>query len=109
MDHLKAGHDSPAFKWYRPFCFYHLKAGPDFFLTSLDRFGINKIFFMTLFFIKRSKLVTIRNPDMTSGFRMIRLSNGRDWHKVQSESQTVSGFRMGTVYGWRLALSKYCI
>jgi hypothetical protein len=27
---------------------YRLKAGPDFFLTSLDRFVMNKIFCMTL-------------------------------------------------------------
>jgi hypothetical protein len=28
---------------------------------------------------------------------MVWLSNGRDWHKIESESQTVFGFRMGTV------------
>ncbi len=28
------------------------------FLTSLNRFAINKIFFITLFFIKRSRLAT---------------------------------------------------
>jgi hypothetical protein len=29
-----------------------------YFLTSLNRFGMNKIFFMALFFIKRSRLAT---------------------------------------------------
>jgi hypothetical protein len=29
--------------------FYHLKAGPDFFPTSLDRFVMNKILFMTVY------------------------------------------------------------
>jgi hypothetical protein len=28
-----------------------------------DGFGMNKIFFMTLFFIKQSRLASIRNPD----------------------------------------------
>jgi hypothetical protein len=56
---------------WRPFCFYHLKAGSDIFLTSLDRFVMNKIFFMTFLFIKRSRLATIRNPDF-----WVRLSNG---------------------------------
>ncbi len=37
----------------------HSKSGPDIFLTSLDRFGIKNILFMTLFFIKRSRLATI--------------------------------------------------
>jgi hypothetical protein len=68
----------------------HLKAG----LTSLDRFGMNKIFFMTLFFIKGSRLATIRNPEF-----WVRLSNARDRHKIESESRTVSGFRMHTVLG----------
>jgi hypothetical protein len=35
-------------KW-PPFCFYHLKAGPDI-LASLDRFGKTNILFMALFF-----------------------------------------------------------
>jgi hypothetical protein len=28
---------------------------------------------------------------------MVRISNGRDWHTIESESRTVSGFRMCTV------------
>jgi hypothetical protein len=41
------------------------------FLTSLVHFVMNKIFFMTLFFIKRSRLATIRIPD-----KKVRFSNG---------------------------------
>jgi hypothetical protein len=63
---------------------------------SLDRFGMNKIFLWLFFFIKQSRLVTIRNPDFFSGFRMVGISNGRDWHKNEFESRTVSGFRMYT-------------
>jgi hypothetical protein len=43
-----------------------------FFIASLDRFAMNKIFFMTLFFIKRSRLA-IQNPDTNVWF-----SNGPD-------------------------------
>jgi hypothetical protein len=43
------------------------------FLTSLDRFGIKNILFMTLFFLKRSMLATIRNPD-----KKVRFSNGKN-------------------------------
>ncbi len=61
--------DCPDFEWRltgRIFC-------PDFGFASLDRFGMNKIFFMTLFFIKQSRLVdhsktrwpTIWKPDWT--------------------------------------------
>ncbi len=39
--------------------------------ASQDRFVMNKIFFMTLFFIKRFRLATIRNPDFC-----FRVSNG---------------------------------
>jgi hypothetical protein len=75
----------PAFKWF--------DSRTEVFLTSsLDRFGMNKIFFMALFFIKRSRLA-IRNPDFFSWFQMVRLSNDRDWHKIESESW------MGTVFG----------
>jgi hypothetical protein len=78
------------FVWFlngRP-SFYHSKAGPDIFPAKLDRFGMNKIFLLTLFFIKRSRLVL--------GL-FFWLSNGRDWHKNEFENRTVSGFRMGTV------------
>jgi hypothetical protein len=43
-----------------------------FFIASLDRFVMNKIFFMTLFLIKRSRLAN-RNPDTN-----VRFSNGPD-------------------------------
>jgi hypothetical protein len=39
--------------------------------ASLDRFGIKNILFMTLFFIKRSRLgPTIRKPDLCPGFEL---------------------------------------
>ena len=48
-----------------------------YFLARLDRFGMNKIFFMTLFFIKRSRLVS---PDFKwSGLDIfVRFSNGKN-------------------------------
>jgi hypothetical protein len=42
-----------------------------YFRTSLDCYGIKNILFMTLFFLKQSKLATIRNPDTFVG-----ISNG---------------------------------
>ena len=47
------------------------------FSAGLDRFGMNKIFFMTLFFIKRSRLVS---PDFKwSGLDLfVRISNGKN-------------------------------
>jgi hypothetical protein len=33
-----------------------------------------------------------------SGFQMVRISNGRDWHKIQSEYRQRFGIRMPTVY-----------
>ena len=42
------------------------------FLASLDRFGMNKIFFMTLFFIKRSRLAPFETLTQKSGFRMVK-------------------------------------
>jgi hypothetical protein len=56
---------------------------------SLDRFGVKNILFMNLFFIKQSRLATIRN--------MVRISNVRDWHKIESGNRPQSGFRMFTV------------
>ena len=51
----------PVFEWSD-----NLKTGPDIFLSSLDRFGLNKIFVITM---KWSRLgLTIRNPDYLSGF-----------------------------------------
>jgi hypothetical protein len=52
---------------------FRMAAGPDIFITSLDCFVMNKIFFMTLFFIKRSRLVTIQNP-----YKKVRFSNGKN-------------------------------
>jgi hypothetical protein len=49
----------------------HSKSGRNIFLTSLDRFGIKNILFITLFFIKRSRLATIENRTEMSGFRMV--------------------------------------
>jgi hypothetical protein len=50
---LQSGFQMVKTKWppnWRPFCFYHLKAGLDI-LASLDRFGTKKnILFMALFF-----------------------------------------------------------
>jgi hypothetical protein len=43
-----------------------------FSLASLGHFSIKNILFMTLFFIKWSRLSpTIRNPDYLSGFQMV--------------------------------------
>jgi hypothetical protein len=71
----------------------HSKAGPDIF-SSLDHFGMNKIFFITK---KRSRLVsTIWKPDK---------SESRTW--VESESRTMSGFRMYTVDTWKLEKSSF--
>jgi hypothetical protein len=70
----------------------HLKSGPDIF-TSLDRFGMNKIFFITT---KLSRLVsTIPNPDEFES-RMRVESETR--MRVESETQTRFGFWMSTVY-----------
>jgi hypothetical protein len=53
-----------------PFCFYHLKTGHSCPVASLDCFGMKKIFFMTLFFIKQSRLVpTIQKPDNSPVFK----------------------------------------
>jgi hypothetical protein len=38
--------------------------------TSLDRFGMNKIIFMTLFIIKRFSLLPFQNRTYLSGFQM---------------------------------------
>jgi hypothetical protein len=49
---LRSGFQMVKTKWppnWRPFCFYHLKAGPDI-LSSLDLFGIKKYLFAALFF-----------------------------------------------------------
>jgi hypothetical protein len=74
---LRSGFQMVKTKWppnwrpfWRPFCFYHLKAGPDI-LASLDRFDMKNILFVALFFIKQSRLATIRNPDF-----FVRVSNG---------------------------------
>jgi hypothetical protein len=63
VDHSKSGQKSPVFRQKSPvfkckkmaaimaaILFSHWKTGPDI-LASLDRFVMNKIFFMALFFI----------------------------------------------------------
>jgi hypothetical protein len=57
----------------------HSKSGPDMFLNSLDRFSIKNILFMTLFFIKRSRLATIWKLDWN-----VRFSNGFGGHFVST-------------------------
>jgi hypothetical protein len=52
--------------------FDYLKTGPNI-LASLDRFGTKNILFVTLFFLKWSRLATIQNPD-----KKVRFSNGPD-------------------------------
>jgi hypothetical protein len=42
-----------------------------------------------------------------SGFRMVRLLNDRDWHKIESESRTRFGFRMPTVPDIWIQTSEY--
>jgi hypothetical protein len=72
----------PVFKW-----FDHLKTGPKFFLTS-----------SLVFIIKQSRLVpTIWKPDYLSRFQMVRFSDARDWHKIQSESRPRFGILWVTV------------
>jgi hypothetical protein len=60
--------------------------------TSVDRFGMNKIFVLL---IKRSRLA---NRTRMSGFQMVRYSNAQDWHKIQSEYQPQFGIRWVTVF-----------
>jgi hypothetical protein len=54
---------------------------------------MNKIFFMTLFFIKRSRL----DLGLFPGFQMVRHSNARDRPKSTIRKPEWSGFRRGTV------------
>jgi hypothetical protein len=63
------------------------------FLTSLDRFGTKKIFFMTLY----SKMVYASNRTFLSGFQMVWISNVQDWHKIESEYRPRFGIRWPTV------------
>jgi hypothetical protein len=71
-DKTKTVFEWSAILFWPPFCFSLSKTGPDI-SASLDRFVMNKIFFMTLFFffIKQSRLATIRNPD-----KSIQISSG---------------------------------
>ncbi len=68
----------------RPSCFW-----PP---SSLDRFVMNKIFFMT----------GLGSPfeiwTQMSGFQMVRISNGRYWHKIEFDKTGQSGIRMPTVF-----------
>ena len=70
----------------------HSKTGPNI-SASLDRFGIKNILFITLFFIKWSRLETIQNPD-----KKVRFSDAWFWHKIKSENQPKFSFRMLTVH-----------
>jgi hypothetical protein len=80
----------PVFEWFGGH--FASDSHTEGFLTaSLDRFGINKIFVLL---IKRSRLEVKK---LRSGYRMVRLSNDRDWHKIESESRTRFCFRRGTV------------
>ena len=92
-ENFRSGFQMVKTKW-RPFCFYHSKSGPDTFLTSLDRFGMSKILFMALI----NKTVYASNRTQMSGFQMVRISNGRDRHKIQSENRPRFGIRMLTVH-----------
>ncbi len=64
-----------------------------FLTASLDRFGIKNILFMPLI----NKTVYASNRTRMSGFQMVRISNGRDRHKIQSENRPRFGIRMPTV------------
>jgi hypothetical protein len=66
----KTGHICPVFEWS----------------TSLDRFIIKEIFFTTIFFIKWSRLVTIRYQDW-----FVRISNGSDHLLTQPVFLHLSG------------------
>jgi hypothetical protein len=65
--------DRPAFEWsflghfLGPAFGYHLKSGPFFFPASLDRFGIKNILFITLFFIKWSRLILEHDVRVSNG------------------------------------------
>jgi hypothetical protein len=80
-------------KW-PPFCFLPFENLTRHFLSSLDRIGMNKIFFYDHLLIKRSRLA---NRTRMSSFRMVRYSNARDWHKIQSEYRQRLGIRWVTV------------
>jgi hypothetical protein len=54
-NHSKTRLFCPVFEWSAIFLAFESRTG--FFPASLDSFVTNKIFFMTLFFIKRSRLV----------------------------------------------------
>ncbi len=64
-----------------------------YFLTSLDRFGMNKILFMALI----NKTVYASNRTRMSGFQSVRYSNARDRHKMQFEYRRRFGIQMLTV------------
>jgi hypothetical protein len=70
-----------------------------FLTSSLDRCEIKNILFITLFFLKWSRLATgLFCPVFEwSSFRMVQLSNGRDWHKIELDKTGQSGFWMLTV------------
>ncbi len=65
-----------------------------FLTASLDRFGIKKYFIYDSFLYKT---VYTSNRTQMSGFRSVRISNGRDWHKIQSEYRPRFGIRWPTV------------
>jgi hypothetical protein len=58
---------------------------------------MNKIFFMTLFFIKRSSFGPFETRTFVSGFQMVQHSNARDRSKMTIRIPNGSGFRMLTV------------
>jgi hypothetical protein len=79
-----------AAKLGQPSCLYYLKSGPRPFYTQ------DNSIYDPFLLIKRSRLA-IQKPDTTSGYRMVRFSDARYWHKIESEIRPRSGFRMLTV------------
>ena len=89
-NHSKSGFVS-GFRMVAAILFLPFEIRTRYFLTSLDRFGMNKILFMALI----NKTVYASNRTRMSGFRTVRYLDVRDRHKIQSEYRF--GIRWGTV------------
>jgi hypothetical protein len=64
VDHSKSEPICLDFEWFAGHFILAIQNPDQIFYTSLDCFGMNKIFFDSFLFIKRSRLVIIRNgPD----------------------------------------------
>jgi hypothetical protein len=68
-----------------------------FLAACLDRFVMNKIFLWPSI-INRSRLVDHSKSGHDVWIQMVRYSNARDWHEIESDKTGQSGFQMLTLY-----------